>query len=120
MDPLAHDIEESILVAVNSQRRFDVPRELLLVVRLDRRPHLLERRIVGVLCQSFESSRIEEPGVRLECLGDESGERGVALEQPSSSRDAVRDVRAVISWSVLLRNIFLLLTSDPLRRNLRE
>jgi hypothetical protein len=81
---------------------------------------LLERRVGSVLCEALKKTRVEEPVVRSEGLGDESGEGGVALKYPATGRYTVGDVRAVSIVSTGPSRDNHRLTSDPCQRNLED
>ena len=76
------DVEHRPRVDLEPKRRLDVVRQTLLVALLDRRPLLLEARVVDVLEQALELRQVlEESGLRdLQCLVDEVTQAGVALQ----------------------------------------
>ena len=75
-------IEHRLSVDLEAKRVLDPCRETLLVALLDRRPLLLEARVVDVLEQALELRQVlEESGLRdLQCLVDEVTQAGVALQ----------------------------------------
>ena len=94
MQPLDLHIEHRMRVHCQPERRLDVPRETLLVALLHRGPLLLERRVLGELEEALELGELlEEVSLRdAQGLVDEVAETGVALVQPATRGDAVRDV----------------------------
>ena len=89
MQPLNLHIEHRLGIHPNPQRRLHMMRQSLLIALLNRRPLLLEHRIVDELEQAFEFVEIAEPDFfrRFERFGDERGERGVALVEPAARGD---------------------------------
>ena len=94
MQPLDLHIEHRPRVDLQPKGGLDVVRQPLLVALLDRSPLLLERRVLGELEEALELRELlEEVGLRdAQGLVDEVAESWVALVQPATRGDAVRDV----------------------------
>ena len=92
MQPLHMHVEHSLGVDLDTERRFNVVSQPLLVRLLDCGPFLLEFGVVGVFEETLNLLEILEPlGLGdLEGLSDERGETGVTLIDPATGGNLSR------------------------------
>lgn len=102
VQPLDLDIEHCLGVDLVAKRHLDIVSEALLVALLDGRPLLLEAGVVDVLEQAFELIEVlEEVGLRdTQGFLDEIAETWVALVEPATGSDTIRDVEESDTTSV--------------------
>lgn len=82
-------IEHCLCVHLDAKRRLYVVRKAFFVALFDHRPLLLEAWVIDELEQTFKLVQVPEPhfSVNLERLGDEVGEKRVALVEPATRSD---------------------------------
>ena len=85
-------VEHGVRVEVDAVELHDPIGEDALVDPLHRRPLLAERLVLGHRRESSQLVEVADPA-RSDRAGDEDGESGVGLEQPSTRRDPIGLVR---------------------------
>lgn len=91
------DVDQGVPIHGDAERRLDVVAQAVAVVLLTAGVALLEAGVLGVLAQPGELVEVRDPLLAAESLSDELRQRRVALEEPATRRDTVRDVREVIA-----------------------